>query len=63
MKISVDFDRVHEVLGHHMLADGMDIVWDHASSHGSWLVDGKTGREYLDLFSSFEANFVLGKAM
>lgn len=56
MKISVDFDRVHEVLGHHMLADGMDIVWDHTKSHGSWLVDGKTGREYLDFFSFFATN-------
>ena len=36
-----------------MLADGMSPVIDLEKSHGSWLVDGKTGDEYLDLFSMF----------
>ena len=36
-----------------MLADGMSPVIDLDKSHGSWLVDGKTGDEYLDLFSMF----------
>ena len=36
-----------------MLADGMSPVIDLDNSHGSWLVDGKTGNEYLDLFSMF----------
>jgi len=36
-----------------MLADGMSPVIDLDKSHGSWLVDGTTGDEYLDLFSMF----------
>ena len=36
-----------------MLADGMDPVIDLEKSHGSWLVDGRNGKEYLDLFSMF----------
>ena len=36
-----------------MLADGMSPVIDLDKSHGSWLVDGKNGDEYLDLFSMF----------
>ena len=36
-----------------MLADGMSPVIDLDKSHGSWLVDGNTGKEYLDLFSMF----------
>ena len=51
--MSIHATKVHETLGKHMLADGMDPVIDLQSSHGSWLVDGKDGREYLDLFSMF----------
>ena len=36
-----------------MLADGMSPIIDLERSHGSWLVDGNTGREYLDLFSMY----------
>tara|TARA_B100001758_G_scaffold113001_1_gene96778 strand:+ start:4620 stop:5927 length:1308 start_codon:yes stop_codon:yes gene_type:complete len=36
-----------------MLADGMSPVIDLEKSHGSWLVDGNTGKEYLDLFSMY----------
>lgn len=45
--------RVHEVLKRHMLADGLPIVFDLERSHGSWLVDAKTGEEYLDFFTCF----------
>ena len=38
-----------------MLADGMLPVIDLDKSHGSWLVDGATGDEYLDLFSMFSS--------
>ena len=38
-----------------MLADGMEPVIDLDKSHGSWLVDGRDGREYLDLFSMFSS--------
>ncbi|MFN0006292.1 MAG: L-lysine 6-transaminase [Planctomycetota bacterium] len=45
--------RVHEVLKRHMLADGLPIVFDLEKSHGAWLVDAKTGEEYLDFFTCF----------
>ena len=49
----VDPKKVHSIIGKHMLADGMEPVIDLDKSHGSWLVDGRDGREYLDLFSMF----------
>ena len=49
--MTIHATKVHEILGKHILADGMDPVIDLKSSHGSWLVDGRDGREYLDLFS------------
>ena len=36
-----------------MLADGMSPIIDLDKSHGSWLVDGRTGKNYLDLFSMY----------
>ncbi|NWG00900.1 MAG: L-lysine 6-transaminase [Thermoanaerobaculaceae bacterium] len=44
---------VHDTLARHILVDGFHIVPDLARSHGSWLVDERDGREYLDLFSNF----------
>jgi L-lysine 6-transaminase len=35
----------------HMLVDGLDIVIDLRKSHGSWIVDARTGKEYLDFFT------------
>jgi L-lysine 6-transaminase len=35
----------------HMLVDGFDIVIDLRKSHGSWIVDARTGKEYLDFFT------------
>jgi L-lysine 6-transaminase len=51
--MSIHAAKVHETLGKHILADGMDPVIDLKSSHGSWMVDKRDGREYLDLFSMF----------
>lgn len=45
--------EVRPVLEKFMLADGFDHVVDLAKSHGSWLVDARDGREYLDFFSMF----------
>ena len=56
MSARTAYENVHETLKKHMLADGMSLVWDHQKSHGSWLVDGKTGREFLDFFSFFATN-------
>jgi L-lysine 6-transaminase len=47
---------VHEVLGRHILADGYDVVFDYEKSHGSWLFDSRTGREYLDFLTFFGSN-------
>ena len=44
---------VHEVLSRHQLADGVPVVFDLEKSHGSWLHDAATGREYLDFFTCF----------
>jgi L-lysine 6-transaminase len=47
-------DQVHEVLSRHVLtAGGFPLVLDTARSHGSWVVDARTGEEYLDLYSFF----------
>ncbi len=45
--------NVRESIGQYMLADGMDHVIDLEKSHGSWLVDERDEKEYLDLFSMF----------
>ena len=47
------FSDVHKTIGNYMLADGMSPVIDLDKSHGSWLVDGNTGDEFLDMFSMF----------
>ena len=49
----IDAKNVHATIGKYMLADGMDQVIDLEKSHGSWLVDARDGKEYLDLFSMF----------
>jgi L-lysine 6-transaminase len=46
-------DKVHEVLRRFQLADGYPLVFDLERSHGSWLVDARTGDEYLDAFTCF----------
>jgi len=46
-------DRVHEVLGQHVLADGFKLVYDTRASRGSWLVDARSGEKYLDLYTFF----------
>ena len=38
-------------LAKHMLVDGFDIVIDLRKSKGSWIVDAKTGKRYLDFFT------------
>ena len=44
---------VRNQINSHMLADGMLQIIDLEKSHGSWLVDARDNREYLDLFSMF----------
>ncbi|MFN3019917.1 L-lysine 6-transaminase [Chryseobacterium sp. TY3] len=50
---TITANEVKEVLGRHILADGFDFVMDYEKSHGSWIVDRLTGKEYLDMFSMF----------
>jgi L-lysine 6-transaminase len=49
-------EKVHEVLGRHLLADGFALVVDLERSSGSWLVDGRTGERYLDLYTFFASS-------
>ena len=44
---------IRKVISQSILADGMSPIIDLNKSHGSWLVDKVSGKEYLDLFSMF----------
>ncbi|HVY10967.1 MAG TPA: L-lysine 6-transaminase [Mycobacteriales bacterium] len=44
---------VHRRLAEHLLVDGFRLVVDLERSHGSWLVDARDGREYLDFYTFF----------
>ena len=50
---AVKADEVLQELGKYILADGFEIVYDEMGSHGAFLRDAKTGREYLDFFTCF----------
>ena len=45
--------EVHEVLGQHLLTDGMKLVVDLRHSRGSRLIDARNGQSYLDLYTFF----------
>ncbi|WP_197382250.1 L-lysine 6-transaminase [Mycolicibacterium mengxianglii] len=47
---------VHQVLRRNILADGMDLVLDLDESRGSYLVDARDGRRYLDMFTFFASS-------
>jgi L-lysine 6-transaminase len=47
---------VHKTLEQNMLVDGFPFVLDLEKSHGSWLYDSATGREYLDFFTFFASS-------
>jgi L-lysine 6-transaminase len=51
--------EVRRLLKKHLIADGFPIVFDLERSHGSWVVDAVSGREYLDFYSFF-ASLPLG---
>lgn len=48
---AVPADRVLPTLAKHMLVDGFDIVVDLKNSSGSYIVDAKDGKRYLDFFT------------
>ena len=50
--------KVKEVLSRNILADGFDTIIDLEKSHGSWIVDQRDGKEYLDMFSMYASGAV-----
>ena len=53
MTPSIAPQDVRQVIGRHSLTDGLQVVIDLKKSHGSWIVDSITRKEYLDLFAMF----------
>lgn len=49
----ISSNNVIETLGSKILVDKKSIVVDLQKSQGSWLVDQRTGKQYLDCFSQF----------
>ena len=54
--MSINANRVKEVLANHILTDGFDPIFDEEQSEGSWFIDKRNGRKYLDLFSFFASS-------
>ncbi|MBQ0151688.1 MAG: L-lysine 6-transaminase [Chryseobacterium sp.] len=46
-------NKIKQIVGKHVLADGFDFVMDIENSHGSWIHDQITGKNLLDMFSMF----------
>ena len=46
-------EDVFETLGRHLLVDGFHLVMDLEKSHGSWIVDARDGRKFLDFYTFF----------
>jgi L-lysine 6-transaminase len=51
-----DPGQVHDVLARSILVDGLDFVLDLDRSAGSYLVDARDGRRYLDMFTFFASS-------
>ena len=54
--MQINANKVKEVLSKHVLTDGFDPIFDEEQSEGSWFVDKRNGRKYLDLFSFFASS-------
>jgi L-lysine 6-transaminase len=50
--------EVHKSLARHMLVDGFPFVLDMDRSHGTYMVDMATGKEYLDFFTYFASSAI-----
>jgi L-lysine 6-transaminase len=48
--------EVHNILSKSLLVDGFDFVMDLEKSQGSWLLDARHGKKYLDLFTFFASS-------
>ncbi|MEN8151025.1 MAG: L-lysine 6-transaminase [Planctomycetota bacterium] len=53
---NMDPGLVRDALAKHMLVDGFRLVVDLEKSKGSWLVDGETGKTYLDFYTFFASS-------
>lgn len=53
--LEVPPSKVRRILSRHILTDGLDIIVDMKRSRGSYLVDARTKRKYLDMFSYFSS--------
>ena len=51
--IQVRPEEVFETLGRHMLVDGFHLVMDLEKSKGSWIVDARNGKKFLDFYTFF----------
>jgi L-lysine 6-transaminase len=49
----MDAGKVIDALKKHILVDGFHLIIDLQKSHGSYMVDAATGKEYLDFYSYF----------
>ena len=49
-------DRVREVIGKHMLADGFNLILDLNNSYRNRIVDERNGDEYIDFFTFFASS-------
>jgi L-lysine 6-transaminase len=49
----MDPTKIHSTIGKYMLADADRLVVDLERSHGPYLVDAVTGREYIDFYTYF----------
>ena len=54
--MKINANKVKEVLSNHILTDGFDPIFDEEQSEGSWFIDKRNGRKYLDLFSFFASS-------
>ena len=53
---SIHPKEVRTILGKHLLTDGFDMVLDLQKSKGPYLLDSKSGTNYLDFFTFFASN-------
>lgn len=49
-------DRVREIIGKHMLADGFNLILDLNNSYRNKIVDERNGDEYIDFFTFFASS-------
>lgn len=59
MSTKITPDNTFNVLGKHILLDALDFVVDLKRSKGSYIVDARTGKKYLDFFT-FVASIPIG---